>query len=138
MSGQLFESAANPPSTRDIFTVSRLNQEARVLLERGLGSVWLEAEISNLSRPASGHWYFSLKDAGAQVRCAMFRTRNLLVRFPVGSSLICNDVRYPLPGQVPYAGQRVPVKYDPVAPARVVFDLHPETRRTPNPAGQSQ
>ncbi|TCC42903.1 hypothetical protein E0H75_38500 [Kribbella capetownensis] len=61
----------------------------------------------------------------------------LLVRFPVGTSLIRNDVRYPLPGPVPYAGQRVPIKYDPVAPARVVFDLHPETRRTPNPAGQS-
>jgi exodeoxyribonuclease VII large subunit len=88
MSGQLFESAANPQSTRDIFSVSRLNQEARVLLERGLGSVWLEAEISNLSRPASGHWYFSLKDAAAQVRCAMFRTRNLLVRFPVRDGML--------------------------------------------------
>ena len=44
-----------------------------MLLERGLGALWLEGEISNLSRPASGHWYFSLKDDGAQVRCAMFR-----------------------------------------------------------------
>ena len=43
---------------------SQLNREARTLLERGLGSVWLEGEISNLARPASGHWYFSLKDAG--------------------------------------------------------------------------
>jgi exodeoxyribonuclease VII large subunit len=67
----------------DVFTVSRLNREARVLLERGLGSLWLEGEVSNLSRPASGHWYFSLKDDAAQVRCAMFRQRNLLVRFPV-------------------------------------------------------
>jgi exodeoxyribonuclease VII large subunit len=54
-----------------------------MLIERGLGSVWLEGEISNLSRPASGHWYFSLKDESAQVRCAMFRQRNLLVRFAV-------------------------------------------------------
>ncbi len=54
-----------------------------MLLERGLGSLWLEGEISNLSRPGSGHWYFSLKDAAAQVRCAMFRQRNLMVRFPV-------------------------------------------------------
>jgi len=54
-----------------------------VLLERGLGSLWLEGEISNLSRPSSGHWYFSLKDEAAQVRCAMFRQRNLMVRFPV-------------------------------------------------------
>jgi exodeoxyribonuclease VII large subunit len=83
MSGLPFETAARSPPARDVFTVSRLNQEARVLLERGLGSVWLEAEISNLSRPASGHWYFLLKDAGAQVRCAMFRTRNQLVRFQV-------------------------------------------------------
>jgi exodeoxyribonuclease VII large subunit len=73
----------NSPPPREIFTISRLNREARVLLERGLGSLWLEGEISNLSRPASGHWYFSLKDESAQVRCAMFRQRNLLVRFAV-------------------------------------------------------
>lgn len=63
---------------RDIYTVSRLNREARTLLERGFGSLWLEAELSNFSRPSSGHWYFSLKDSGAQIRCAMFRQRNLL------------------------------------------------------------
>jgi exodeoxyribonuclease VII large subunit len=66
---------------RDVYSVSRLNREVRVLLERGFGSLWLEAEISNLSRPASGHWYFSLKDAAAQVRCAMFRQRNMLCPF---------------------------------------------------------
>jgi len=53
------------------------------MLERGLGSLWIEGEVSNLSRPGSGHWYFSLKDEAAQVRCAMFRQRNLLVRFAV-------------------------------------------------------
>jgi exodeoxyribonuclease VII large subunit len=63
---------------RDVYTVTRLNREVRALLERGFGSLWLEAEISNFARPASGHWYFSLKDAGAQVRCAMFRQRNML------------------------------------------------------------
>ncbi len=68
---------------REIFTVSRLNREARNLLERGFGSLWLEGEVSNLSRPASGHWYFSLKDDAAQVRCCMFRSRNQLVRMPV-------------------------------------------------------
>jgi exodeoxyribonuclease VII large subunit len=85
-----FENDAGAPPPREIFTISRLNREARMLLERGLGSVWLEGEISNLSRPGSGHWYFSLKDAAAQVRCAMFRQRNLLVRFPVrdGSHVI--------------------------------------------------
>ena len=66
---------------RDIYSVSRLNREARVLLERGFGSLWLEAEISNFARPSSGHWYFSLKDAGAQVRCCMFRQRNMLLGF---------------------------------------------------------
>src|ERR1700676_4509168 len=66
---------------RDIYSVSRLNREVRVLLERGFGSLWLEAEISNFTRPSSGHWYFSLKDATAQVRCAMFRQRNMLCAF---------------------------------------------------------
>jgi exodeoxyribonuclease VII large subunit len=66
--------------TRDIYTVSRLNREARGLLEAGLPSLWIAGELSNLSRPASGHWYFTLKDQDAQVRCAMFRQRNLAVR----------------------------------------------------------
>src|ERR1700691_1045690 len=66
---------------RDIYSVSRLNRAGRMLLERGFGSLWLEAEISNFARPSSGHWYFSLKDAGAQVRCAMFRQRNMLCAF---------------------------------------------------------
>ena len=66
---------------RDIYTVSRLNREVRVLLERGFGNLWLEAEISNFARPSSGHWYFTLKDAAAQVRCAMFRQRNMLSSF---------------------------------------------------------
>ncbi|KPK10992.1 MAG: exodeoxyribonuclease VII large subunit [Acidithiobacillales bacterium SG8_45] len=62
-----------PDSTRDVYTVSRLNREAKALLEGGLGLLWLEGEISNLARPASGHMYFSLKDAQSQVRCAFFR-----------------------------------------------------------------
>src|SRR5688572_33460838 len=72
-----------PPPTpaRDIYTPSRLNREARTLLERGFSALWLEGEISNLSRPSSGHWYFSLKDEGAQLRAAMFRQRNLLATF---------------------------------------------------------
>jgi exodeoxyribonuclease VII large subunit len=74
---------ASPPArpSRDIYSVSRLNREVRLLLERGFGSLWLEAEISNFARPSSGHWYFSLKDAAAQVRCAMFRQRNMLCAF---------------------------------------------------------
>ncbi len=74
------EPFASPPQ-RDIYTVSRLNREVRVSLERGFGSLWLEGEISNFARPGSGHWYFSLKDGTAQVRCAMFRQRNMLCAF---------------------------------------------------------
>ncbi len=66
---------------RDIYNVSRLNREIRTLLETGFPTIWLEAELSNLARPASGHLYFSLKDEAAQVRCAMFRSRNLLLKF---------------------------------------------------------
>ena len=66
---------------RTVFTVARLNKEVRTLLERGLGVVWVEGELSNLSQPASGHWYFSLKDREAQVRCAMFRMRNAAIGF---------------------------------------------------------
>jgi len=62
-----------PPADATVVTVSELNREARRLLESGLPSLWVAGEISNLARPRSGHIYFSLKDAQAQVRCAMFR-----------------------------------------------------------------
>ncbi|MCR6653551.1 MAG: exodeoxyribonuclease VII large subunit [Cellvibrionaceae bacterium] len=65
---------------RQILTVSQLNRAAKDLLETYLPMLWVEGELSNLSAPSSGHWYFSLKDSGAQVRCAMFRNRNMLVR----------------------------------------------------------
>ena len=67
-------------TTRDIYTVSRLNREVRTVLEGSFPLIWLEGELSNLARPGSGHWYFSLKDEAAQVRCAMFRNRNMLVK----------------------------------------------------------
>lgn len=67
---------------RDILTVSQLNRKARQLLETHMSLLWIEGELSNVARPSSGHWYFTLKDAGAQVRCAMFRNRNQLVRQP--------------------------------------------------------
>ncbi|WMC12349.1 exodeoxyribonuclease VII large subunit [Oceanimonas pelagia] len=65
----------------NIYTVSRLNRHARLLLEGDLGAVWLTGEISNLAMPASGHWYFSLKDNQSQLRCAMFRGNNRSVGF---------------------------------------------------------
>ncbi|MGO2406298.1 exodeoxyribonuclease VII large subunit [Vibrio litoralis] len=65
----------------NIFTVSRLNAEVRMLLENEMGIVWLVGELSNFSAPVSGHWYFSLKDARAQVKCAMFKGNNRRVSF---------------------------------------------------------
>lgn len=64
-----------------IYTVSRLNQTVRLLLEQEMGQVWISGEISNFTQPASGHWYFTLKDDTAQVRCAMFRNSNRRVTF---------------------------------------------------------
>ena len=62
-----------PARDRDVFSVSRLNREAKALLEGSFPLLWVEGELSNLSRPSSGHLYFTLKDAQAQVRCALFR-----------------------------------------------------------------
>ena len=65
----------------DIYTVTRLNNEVRDKLESSFPMLWVEGEISNLARPGSGHLYFSLKDPASQVRCAMFRGQNRLLRF---------------------------------------------------------
>jgi exodeoxyribonuclease VII large subunit len=71
----------NPSLSKDIYTVSRLNSEVRAVLEGSFPLLWVEGEISNLARPASGHIYFSLKDPQAQVRCAMFRMKRQRLRF---------------------------------------------------------
>lgn len=68
---------------RKVLTVSALNLEARLLVEGGLGTVWVEGEISNLARPSSGHMYWTLKDAQAQVRCAMFRQSARRLQAPI-------------------------------------------------------
>ncbi|MFW0767566.1 exodeoxyribonuclease VII large subunit [Trabulsiella odontotermitis] len=70
-----------PSQSPSIYTVSRLNQSVRMLLEKEMGQVWISGEISNFTQPASGHWYFTLKDDNAQVRCAMFRNSNRRVTF---------------------------------------------------------
>lgn len=72
-----FESGNDSP----VLSVSSLNRLARGLLEDCFPAVSVEGEISNLSVPGSGHWYFTLKDDSAQIRCAMFRNRNMSVRF---------------------------------------------------------
>lgn len=64
------------PSSRNIFTVTKLNRLARSVLESEIGQIWLSAEISNFVAASSGHWYFTLKDSRTQVRAAMFRGSN--------------------------------------------------------------
>ncbi|HXY76626.1 MAG TPA: exodeoxyribonuclease VII large subunit, partial [Steroidobacteraceae bacterium] len=72
---------ARAAPVREVYSVSRLNREVRLLVERGLGVLWVEGELSNFTQPPSGHWYFSLKDRNAQLHCAMFRLKNTLVGF---------------------------------------------------------
>lgn len=68
-------------SNRQVISVSDLNRNAKRLLESEFPILHVEGEISNLAQPGSGHWYFTLKDDRAQVRCAMFKNRNHMVRF---------------------------------------------------------
>ena len=83
-----------PTPERDVYTVGRLNREVRLLIEHGMPTLWVEGELTNFSRPASGHWYFTLKDRDAQVRCAMFRQRNAALRFvPRDGQLVMARVR---------------------------------------------
>lgn len=67
--------------TRKIYSVSELAFRVRKQLEDVIGQIWITGEISNLALPASGHWYFTLKDNGAQLRCAIFKNRNRSARF---------------------------------------------------------
>lgn len=65
-------------------TVSQLNAQARQLLEEGLSQIWVEGEVSNFTASSAGHWYFTLKDAQAQLPCVMFAGRNgLVARQPI-------------------------------------------------------
>ena len=97
------------PPGRNVYTVSRLNKEVRILLERGLGVLWVEGELSNFSQPSSGHWYFSLKDRASQVRCAMFRVKNAALGFT------------PKPGQHVIARGRVSL-YEPRGEFQFIVD----------------
>ena len=69
------------PTQDAIWSVSALNFEVKTMLTRGIGTIWVEGEISNFASPASGHWYFTLKDDKAQCRAAMFRGRNSRLGF---------------------------------------------------------
>jgi exodeoxyribonuclease VII large subunit len=98
---------------RNVYTVTRLNREVRLLLERGLAVIWLEAELSNFSQPASGHWYFTLKDQDAQIRGAMFRQRNVSLGFT------------PKSGQLVLVRGRVSL-YEPRGDYQMIVDLMEE------------
>lgn len=67
------------PPVRQVYSVSDVAEILRGLIEDALPPVWVQGELSNLRNP-SGHWYFTLKDRDAQLRCAMFRSQNILVR----------------------------------------------------------
>jgi exodeoxyribonuclease VII large subunit len=79
--------SVDAPSPRAVLPVSLLVTSARLLLERHLGLVWVGGEISNFTRAASGHCYFNLKDAQAQVRCVFFRHRAQLADFALRDGL---------------------------------------------------
>jgi len=76
-----FSEGAGGQPPRHILTPSTLNRLVRGLLEDALPLVWIEGELSNVARPASGHLYFTLKDSTAQVRCAMFKPKSGWLRF---------------------------------------------------------
>ncbi|KAE8175765.1 exodeoxyribonuclease VII large subunit [Photobacterium carnosum] len=77
--------ASQSQSNDRIYTVSSLNAQVRLILENEMGIVWLVGELSNFSMPVSGHWYFTLKDSRAQVKCAMFKGTNRHVSFKPGN-----------------------------------------------------
>ncbi len=68
-------------SKRKVYSVAEVNRKARMVLESGIGAVWVEGELSRVTIHSSGHWYFTLKDEGAAVSCAMFRNDNARVSF---------------------------------------------------------
>jgi len=70
-----------------VLSVTELNQYARGILEMQVGKVAVSGEISNFSQPASGHWYFTLKDSQSQIRCAMFRNKNQFIRLKPNNGL---------------------------------------------------
>lgn len=83
-SSHYFQSQPEAQQLQASFTVSQLNALARQLLEEGLAQVWVEGEVSNFTASSAGHWYFTLKDAKAQLPCVMFAGCNgLIARQPI-------------------------------------------------------
>ncbi len=73
--------SAGLPLAPPVVTVTELNRRVRALLENQFETLWVAGELSNVKKAASGHWYFCLKDPGAQIECAMFRTRAQFLDF---------------------------------------------------------
>ena len=72
-----------------IFSITEINKLVKELLQDNFPSIWVKGELSNFIEASSGHWYFTLKDNGAQVRCTMFKGRNSLVKWiPKNGDLI--------------------------------------------------
>jgi len=93
----MYDTEGTSSPEREIFSPSQLVRLARDVLEDSFPLIWVEGEISNFSRPASGHLYFSLKDAQAQIRCAMFKNRAMLLRFkPADGTRVLARVRVSL------------------------------------------
>lgn len=80
----------NYSEKKQIYSVSQFNKSVRQLLEASYPVIWIEGEVSNLVRPASGHYYFSLKDENAQIRCALFKNRlkNIRLTLENGKNIV--------------------------------------------------
>ena len=112
-----------------VLTVSDLNQSARRLLEERFNLVWIRGEISNFARPRSGHWYFTLKDDTAQVRCAMFVNRNRLCRMQPSDG---GEVL--LRGRVSLYENRLRAAYEALKARLAAEGLFADERKRPLPA----
>jgi hypothetical protein len=101
-----------------------------VVLAGVIATVCLRAldRRTDASDPAVEHADWRRVDAEVISMLGVGDRTFLRVRFAVGTSLVQNDVLYPLAGAVPHVGRRVPIRYDPAAPARVAFDLNPSSR----------
>ncbi len=89
--GELFE----PSKLRKVHTVSELTQKVRTTLENQVGQVWVTGEITNLRAQSSGHYYFSVKDAGAQLGCVLFSREKAVQR-----DLLADGVKVVLQGEI--------------------------------------
>src|SRR6188768_2790584 len=84
----LFTSTPAAASAEKALTVTQLTRRVKEVLERQVGSVWVQGEISNHRLQSSGHHYFTLKDAGAQLSCVLFKGSAQFVRTPLADGML--------------------------------------------------